>query len=551
MRAALYARYSTGNQSPLSIEDQLRLARGLAAAEGAHVVREFDDAELSGFTSDARPGLNALLDFVRAGGCDMVIAEHSDRLARDGEKGWQVFNLFRAARVRYLTVQEGEVTILHQGVSSLVSELKGEEARVRTRRGLEGVVRAGRSPGRPPFGYRIPLVYDAAGERVRGLLEVEPAAADLVVRIFEDYAAGLSPLAIAAALNAEGRTGPTGGRWNASTIHGDPKLKRGVLHNELYRGQRVWGRHTTLKDRRTGKRRAVAGQPGQEAARVAVESLRIVSEPLWASAQARMAHQAVGPQGQNNGARRPKTLLAGLIRCQACGGAMTRGGSGDHLRCGTRAQQGPAACGNTRTPSYADVERRVLASLQANLLHPDMVAEAVAGFQAAQADRHRAQARAEGQLRRDMEEAERRAARLIAEVENGMPWSAAAPRHADLTARAAQLRGQMEAIARGAEVVTLHPAAAGLYRDLVANLGDLLADPGRDGADAREALRGLVQAVVFKPGQARGAYDLDILAELAPLLGQAAPGDRLVPATNSRSRFKRSHDCETTVRLTG
>src|SRR5690242_12342238 len=80
MRTALYARYSTDRQSPLSIDDQLRLCRGLAASLGAHVVREISDAELSGFSA-ARPGLAELLDLVRAGAVDLVIAEHSDRLA--------------------------------------------------------------------------------------------------------------------------------------------------------------------------------------------------------------------------------------------------------------------------------------------------------------------------------------------------------------------------------------------------------------------------------------------------------------------------------------
>jgi len=210
MRAALYSRYSTGNQSPLSIEDQLRLCRQLATKLGAKVVREFTDAEISGFVSDARPGVNALLDFARHGGCGLVIAEHSDRLARDGQMSWAIFNLFRGLGVRYVTVQEGEVTIIRQGVSTLVSELKGEEARHRTRRGLQGVVESGRSGGGLTFGYRKLRRYDAAGEPIRGLLEIDLGEAEIVRRIFREYAAGASPVSIAHALNAEQAPGPRG-----------------------------------------------------------------------------------------------------------------------------------------------------------------------------------------------------------------------------------------------------------------------------------------------------------------------------------------------------
>jgi hypothetical protein len=56
-------------------------------------------------------------------------------------------------------------------------------------------------------------------------------------KIFESYAAGLSPKQIAKTLNSEGVRGPQGSLWNPSTIHGNPKRGIGMLNNELYIGR--------------------------------------------------------------------------------------------------------------------------------------------------------------------------------------------------------------------------------------------------------------------------------------------------------------------------
>jgi DNA invertase Pin-like site-specific DNA recombinase len=528
VRAALYARYSTGNQSPLSIEDQLRLVRPLAAQLGAHVVREFTDAEISGFSA-ARPGLNALLDFVRGGGCDLVIAEHSDRLARDGEKSWQVFNLFRAAGVRYVTVQEGEVTIVHQGVSSLVSELKGDEVRQRTRRGLQGVVEAGRSGGGLTYGYRKVRAYDAAGEPLRGLLEIDDGQAEVVRRIFRDYAAGTSPLAIAAALNREGVEGPRGGTWNASTIAGNVARGVGIIHNELYVGVRIWGRRTFVKDRATGARRgrAAAGPP----IRQDVPELRIVEAELWNAVRTRYAQVSTGPMGEGvKGRRRPKRFLQGLITCGLCGRPMHRAGPRDALRCATRIEKG--ACANTKTPGYGGIEARVFAAIRGNLLRPDAIELAIREIQAGMAAAQRDAGKRQAKISAELAEVKRRMARLIDQVEQGAPWTAVAGRHAELDARRLDLEAQLAGPAARAGVAMLHPSAAREYRRLIEELTAFMDDPtGEAGPGAQATVRALIHEIRVTPGEGHGQYGVEILGDLAPILHLSDAGQQKTPGT--------------------
>jgi site-specific DNA recombinase len=121
-----------------------------------------------------------------------------------------------------------------------------------TRRGLRGCVELGKvrrrslpwlqSQTRDPRGA-------ATGDR-----EIVPAEAEVIRRIFRDYAAGMSPKALAMQLNAECWPGPGGAAWNPGTIHGNPARGTGILNNELYIGRLVWNRLRYTKDPDTGKR---------------------------------------------------------------------------------------------------------------------------------------------------------------------------------------------------------------------------------------------------------------------------------------------------------
>jgi site-specific DNA recombinase len=59
-RAAIYARYSSDNQSEASIEDQARVCRRHAELQGFTIVAEYEDASISG-ASTLRPGYQNLL----------------------------------------------------------------------------------------------------------------------------------------------------------------------------------------------------------------------------------------------------------------------------------------------------------------------------------------------------------------------------------------------------------------------------------------------------------------------------------------------------------
>jgi len=120
MRAAIYARYSSDQQNPASIEDQLRLCRIRTEHEGWVVSKTYTDAGISG-ASRFRPGYQQMLADARTGCFDVVISEALDRLSRDQEDTAALFKVLSFANVRFITLAEGDITELHIGLKGTMN----------------------------------------------------------------------------------------------------------------------------------------------------------------------------------------------------------------------------------------------------------------------------------------------------------------------------------------------------------------------------------------------------------------------------------------------
>ena len=150
---------------------------------------------------------------------------------------------------------------------------------MKTRRGLEGRVRDGRSGGGISYGYTV--VQGDVGARL-----INAAEAEVVRRVFREYAAGVNPRAIARRLNAEGVPGPHGREWRDTAIRGHVLRGTGILNDELYVGRLVWNRLAYLKDPNSGRRRSRLN-PDAAIVVTDVPELRIVDDALWQSVKSR------------------------------------------------------------------------------------------------------------------------------------------------------------------------------------------------------------------------------------------------------------------------
>ncbi|EXL09490.1 recombinase family protein [Aquamicrobium defluvii] len=78
---------------------------------------------------------------------------------------------------------------------------------------MRGRVERGTAGGGLCYGCKVLKKLDANGEPIRGDREVIPEEAEVVRRIFREFASGKSPEATAADLNTESIPGPLGRAW--------------------------------------------------------------------------------------------------------------------------------------------------------------------------------------------------------------------------------------------------------------------------------------------------------------------------------------------------
>ncbi len=172
------------------------------------------------------------------------------------------------------------------------------------------------------------------------------AEAEIVRRIFREYAAGRSPAAIAVGLNAEGSRDPRA-RAGVRARSTATARRNGILNNELYIGRLVWNRQRFLKDPDTGKRVA---RPNPESRMGHPGSSRAAHrhDALW-KAVGRGRQRCDRRGGRAEPAcdrRRPKHLFARL-GAGAAAAAATNLISKDCSAAAPRATRAPAITGAT------------------------------------------------------------------------------------------------------------------------------------------------------------------------------------------------------------
>jgi len=101
------------------------------------------------------------------------------------------------ARVKLITLSEGEINDLHVGLKGTMGALYLKDLGDKTRRGLRGRVEKGLSGAGKSYGYRVVKKPRADGTIEPGHRETITEQAEIVCRIFSDYANGMSPRKIA------------------------------------------------------------------------------------------------------------------------------------------------------------------------------------------------------------------------------------------------------------------------------------------------------------------------------------------------------------------
>jgi site-specific DNA recombinase len=342
----------------------------------------------------------------------------------------------------------------------------------KTRRGLEGRVRAGRSGGGLCYGYDV-----VPGEE-RGGRAINEDEAAVVRRIFAEFAAGRSPRAIARRLNDDGIRGPRGILWRDTAIRGHRQRGTGILNNELYIGRLVWNRQRYVKDPASG-RRVSRINPAEALIVEDVPELRIVEDTLWEAVKARQAKLDADPAVQAIKAsrfwerRRPVHMLTGRAFCGACGGTLAAAGR-DYLACSNARKLG--TCSERKAIRRPVLEDVVLGPLRDRLMQPDAVNAFVAAYHAEIASGRGAAAVDRKRKERDLTARRFKLDGYHDAVAEGLRTPGLLAKIEALEAEVAELEAALAA-EPPASLVCLHPKLGDIYREKVMALRVALANP--------------------------------------------------------------------------
>jgi site-specific DNA recombinase len=345
LRCVLYARYSTDKQRAESLDDQWHICAQVAAREGFKVVERFGDKEISGGT-DQRPGYQAMLRAARDHKFDCIIVEDISRLWRNraefGPRSAELEDL----KVHMVTAVGDDTRRDGWGLTIQIklamAEHQRREASYRTRRGLDGLARAGKPTGGKAYGY---LMKD----RQR---TINAEQAKVVLQMYKWRAAGWSGQRIARQLNAD-KVPPPGASWNrkdtgpnrkntakgwrSSAIVGDPSRGVGILNNPLYKGELVWGRSKWTRSAADSNDRTPEIVEQTEWVVTKDESLRIVPTELWDKVRAMQTEtnprreavrKGIASKASGHGS---KYWLGTLLVCAECGSNYIGDGRRDYV----------------------------------------------------------------------------------------------------------------------------------------------------------------------------------------------------------------------------
>jgi DNA invertase Pin-like site-specific DNA recombinase len=533
MRAAIYARYSSENQRPESIDDQIQACQALAAARGylvdpRHIYR--DEAK-SGVLRD-RPGLEVLLTAARARQFEAVLVDDLSRLSRDNHFLLTLYAEFRFNGVRIISRADSldsddDHAKLGFQMRGIVNELYLDDLREKTLRGQKGQKARGFTVGEATYGYRSVPVGEMRVDR-RGRprpdgyrMIIEPPEAEVVLRIFRDFGHGKAIKALVKELNAEEIPGRRKLRlgWSASTVSR-------ILKNEKYIGRWIWNRSETRRDPKTGRRRKFP-KPESEWHVSHDAELRIVPQEIWDRAITRWQEiDHTWPQrrtGKTAGTAQrsyieahPRHLLSGALQCGLCGGTMGQvSGKGSGYYGCLGAARG--ACTNKLLVARRITERAVLTAVQERLRDPGSIRYLLERVEA-EVQRLHAHLPEEIRVKRAALSAEeRRIANYIEFIGGGKGTRALGEALSAAEQKAAILRSDLKAYEASAGAVFKAPPVEWIADQLRALQPLLEAEPSRSGLLLRRVL-GPVRLEPIAPQVGKAYYQAETTLQTLDLI---------------------------------
>ena len=306
--AYIYARYSTDNQNPDSIDVQVSAGIKWCGENNIPVLGIFSDEAVSGM-KDSRPDYDRMMAKLNMGGADIVVIYDQSRMFRKMTAWFAFRDQLSAMGVAVYCVTQPMIgkdlrdptNFLTEGSMALFNQIWALQSRQKTMEKLRYMARNGQhTGGKPALGYMVE----------NGKLVICEDEAAVVRRIFNEYVNGMSYRDIIAGLNRDGIKTKRGSAFGSNSLHD-------LMKNEKYIGTLVYGQSPYRAD---GTRNTHA-KDGPDVIRIEDAIPAIIDKETFYKVQKRMEQNK-----RQQGGRPPKNRnypLKGRVYCGYCKSALS------------------------------------------------------------------------------------------------------------------------------------------------------------------------------------------------------------------------------------
>lgn len=279
-RAVVYVRISSDPEGrKLGVARQEADCRKLASSRGWKVVAVYSDNDISAASGRRRPQWEALLDAIRAGEVDAVVAYSASRMYRRVADLGTFIEVVKERGVEVATVASGRIVLdtadgrMLAGILASIDQGEAERVSERTSRHHAAAAANGEVHGSLGFGFRGSVVDEGEASAIR----------DAASRVLSGESLG----SIVASWNAAGFRTSRGGTWTGQTLRRVLLAPR-IAGLRVHRGTTYPARWDAIIDPRTWAR-----------------VVEVIKDPARVSPPTR-----------------GKYLLSGILRCAECDSKM-------------------------------------------------------------------------------------------------------------------------------------------------------------------------------------------------------------------------------------
>lgn len=309
--AFILARYSTDRQNPDSIEVQVEKCSEWCYQNHIAILGVFADMAVSGM-KDSRPQYDMMMRQLRQDMADTVVIYDQSRMFRKMTAWFSFRDELAAMGVTVVSVTQPLIgkdlrdptNFLTEGSMALFNQIWALQTRQKVIEKMRYMAKNGQhTGGTPPLGYCV----------VDGKLSVCESEAEIVRRIFQEYADGMTYREIIARLNRDGLTTRSGKSFGTNSLHD-------LLKNKKYIGILVYG-----KAPRSASGTRNSHGTADDIIEIENAVPAIVAPNVWEKVQKKME------KNKREKAGRPATVrnypLKGKVFCGECGAALIYTGS--------------------------------------------------------------------------------------------------------------------------------------------------------------------------------------------------------------------------------